>query len=66
MKGKLKQLRIDKEMTQKDLSEKIGVSQQQVSLYESGEVLPSMKVALKIADALDSTLDEIFLSIKTS
>lgn len=66
MRNKLRHIRINKNLTQKELSEKIGVTQQQISLYEKGDIFPSMRVALKIAKELEVTLDEIFLPINTN
>ena len=39
----------------------IGKSQIAISLYESGERTPSIKVSKAIAKALNATLDSIFM-----
>lgn len=56
----LKLARTKKDMTQKDLAEKIGVSRQTINAIEKGEYNPTIKLCLKICWALDTTLDELF------
>lgn len=47
------------DMTQKDLSDKVGVSQAALCMYETGESTPSVKVLKKLAKALNCTVDEL-------
>ncbi|NLY08564.1 MAG: helix-turn-helix domain-containing protein [Tissierellia bacterium] len=61
----LKQLRLEKGLTQKEVAEQIGVSQQQWSQYEKGEAYPRISTAKEIADFFGSTVDEIFLQKET-
>ena len=49
----LRRIRKQKMLSQADLAEKIGKTQQTVSWYESGRVYPSLKVIENIARALD-------------
>lgn len=56
----LKLARTKKDMTQKDLAEKIGVSRQTIHAIEKGEYNPTIKLCLKICWALDTRLDELF------
>lgn len=56
----LKLARTKKDMTQKDLAEKIGVSRQTINAIEKGEYNPTIKLCLKICWALDARLDELF------
>lgn len=56
----LKLARIKKNMTQKDLSDEIGVARQTINAIEKGEYNPSIRLCLKICWALDSKLDELF------
>ncbi len=56
----LKLARTKKDMTQKDLAEKIGVSRQTINAIEKGEYNPTIKLCLKICRALDAGLDELF------
>ena len=56
----LKLARTKKDITQKDLAEKIGVSRQTIHAIEKGEYNPTIKLCLKICWALDASLDELF------
>ncbi len=56
----LKLARTKKDMTQKDLAEKIGVSRQTIHAIEKGEYNPTIKLCLKICWTLDTHLDELF------
>ncbi len=49
MGDKLKALRIDKKMTQKQVADRIGLAISAVSSYESGSRYPSYDVLLKLA-----------------
>ncbi|MBE6982884.1 MAG: helix-turn-helix transcriptional regulator [Ruminococcaceae bacterium] len=50
-------------MTQEELAEKSGVSRGTISALESGvERTTTTKTLLKIASALDLTVDQLFLS----
>ncbi|MDY0294747.1 MAG: helix-turn-helix transcriptional regulator [Acholeplasmataceae bacterium] len=55
----LKKVRIEKGVTQVDLSEKSGITQQQISRYETGSRTPTIEAAALIASALGVTLDEL-------
>lgn len=48
----LKSIRLDKNVTQVELSEKTGISQQNISAYEKGKNIPLIDSAAKLADAL--------------
>ena len=61
----LKLARTKKDMTQKDLAEKIGVSRQTIHAIEKGEYNPTIKLCLKICWALDARLDELFWEDKS-
>lgn len=49
----------DKKMSRKELAEKVGVSQQLISCYVSGDRSPSTETLIKIADALGVTVDSL-------
>lgn len=57
LKEKLKELRKEKGMTQKILSEKIGISQTTYAGYETGEHTPALEILIKIADIYKVSLD---------
>lgn len=55
--AKITTLRKDKNWSQTDLSKQVGVSREIIGRYERNEVVPSIEVAKKIADAFDVSLD---------
>lgn len=60
MEMNLKDIRISKNMMQKDIAKISGVSSPYYCLLEKGERVPSMKTAMRIASALNLTLDEFY------
>ena len=48
--------RVDKNITQKELSVKTGINQADISKFETGVRKPSLKILKKIANALDMVL----------
>jgi len=46
-------------MTQEELAEKVGVSRQTLSKWETGESSPDLDKARQLADALNVSLDEL-------
>lgn len=62
---KIKHYRKKKEMTQKELGEKIGVKHNTIATYESGRNAPEQNAIFKIAKALNVTVDDFFPSINT-
>ena len=55
----LKAARKHKEMSQKDVAEKIGVAKSTYSLYESGNREPNVQTIKKIADVLSTSTDKL-------
>lgn len=47
-------------MTQDDLAEKVQATRQTIIAIEKGNYVPSVLLALRIADALDSKVEELF------
>ncbi|MGM0754117.1 MAG: helix-turn-helix transcriptional regulator [Bacillota bacterium] len=60
MNNKVKVARIEKNMTQEELSKQIKVTRQTIGLIEKGKYNPSLQLCISIAKALDKTLDELF------
>ena len=56
---KIKELRINNKMTQKDLAEKLYVTAQAVSRWENGEVEPSLSTIVEIAKIFNVSTDEL-------
>jgi DNA-binding XRE family transcriptional regulator len=54
-------LRVENNLTQKQLAEMVNMKQSNISRLESGEYNPSVELLKKIADALDKKLDIRFL-----
>ena len=52
-------LRRMKKMTQEDLADKLGVSRQTISKWETGDSIPDMEMGMKLADILQVSLDEL-------
>jgi putative transcriptional regulator len=60
VRNNLKVARIQANLTQQQLAEKVGVTRQTISLIEKGKYNPTLKLCLEICYALNKTLDEIF------
>ena len=56
----LKQLRMEKQLTQEKLSETLGVSRRTVSRWETGNNLPDLSILVELAEFYDVDLKEIF------
>ena len=48
------------EMTQGDLSDKVGVTRQTIAAIEQGKYSPSLEVAFRIAHVFGKPLEEVF------
>lgn len=57
---KIKELRIMKSLTQKELGQRMGISQQQIAQYENGKLNPKIETLQKIADALEVPRNLLF------
>ena len=55
----IKSKRIEMHLTQKDLSEKLNISFQAVSKWETGTTLPDTSILLSLSDVLEVTVDQI-------
>ena len=60
MKNRLKVLRAERDWSQGDLAERLGVSRQSVNALETGKYDPSLPLAFRIADLFGLTIEEIF------
>lgn len=60
MENKVKAVRVATGMSQKELAATVGVTRQTLSLIEKGAYNPTLKWAVGIAKALDTTLDALF------
>jgi len=61
MKTRIKELRARLNLTQEELAKKVGVRRETIVFLEKGKYNPSLKLAYKIARALDSNIEDIFI-----
>lgn len=60
MKNRLRELRAQKEWSQGDLAEKLGVSRQTINAIETEKYDPSLPLAFKVAKLFKQPIEEIF------
>ncbi|MFC5411681.1 helix-turn-helix transcriptional regulator [Larkinella bovis] len=60
MKNRIKVARAERDLSQADLAERIGVSRQTINSIETGRYVPSTILALKLAQVFEKTVEEIF------
>jgi putative transcriptional regulator len=61
MKNRLKVLRAERDWSQQDLADALGVSRQSVNAIETGKYDPSLPLAFRIADLFDLAIEAIFV-----
>lgn len=57
--AKIAEVRRAKNWTQYDLGKKVGVGQSAIGHYEVGKVAVTLPMAIKIADALEVSMEEL-------
>lgn len=57
---KLKMARVEKNLSQEELGDIVGVTRQTIGLIEAGKYNPSLNLCLAICRATDKTLDDLF------
>jgi putative transcriptional regulator len=60
MKNRLRVLRADRNWSQADLAEKLGVSRQSVNAIETGKFDPSLPLAFKLSRLFKLPIEAIF------
>ena len=60
MKNRLKVLRAERDWTQANLADELGVTRQTVNAIEKGKFDPSLPLAFKIARLFELSIEEIF------
>ncbi|ASA25820.1 helix-turn-helix transcriptional regulator [Paenibacillus donghaensis] len=58
--NRIKVLRAERDWTQADLAEHVGISRQAVISIEKYKYTPSLELAFKIAKAFDVSINEVF------
>ena len=61
MKTRIREYRARRGLTQEKLAEMVGVRRETVIFLEQGKYNPSLKLAHNVAQALEATIDEIFI-----
>jgi len=61
MKTRIKELRARYDLTQEDLARKVGVRRETILFLEKGKYNPSLQLAHDVAQALHTTIEELFL-----
>lgn len=60
IKNRIKVLRAERDWTQADLAELLGVSRQAIISIEKYKYTPSLELAFKIAEAFNVSINEVF------
>ncbi len=61
MKTRIKEYRARFNLTQEQLAKSVGVRRETIVFLEKGEYNPSLKLAAKVARALYTTIDDVFI-----
>jgi len=61
MKTRIKELRARHDLTQEELAALVGVRRETILFLEKGKYNPSLKLAYRIARALQAGIDEVFI-----
>ena len=60
LKNRLKEARTEKNLSQQQLADLVGVSRNTISSIETGQFNPTAKLALILCIALDKSFEELF------
>ena len=60
MRNRLRVLRAERDWSQADLAERLGVSRQSVNAIETGKYDPSLPLAFRIARVFEARIEDIF------
>jgi DNA-binding XRE family transcriptional regulator len=61
MKTRIKEFRARHDLTQAQLADLLGVRRETISFIEQGKYNPSLRLAHRIAKALGTTIDELYI-----
>lgn len=56
----VKELRIQKDISQSKLAELVGVTRQTIISLEKGSYIPSLLLAMRISEVLETPIEQIF------
>ena len=57
---KMKLARVELDLSQEQLADKVGVTRQTIGMIEAGKFNPSLQLCVSICRTLGKTLDELF------
>ncbi len=60
LRNRLKDIRLQKQFTQESLADAVGVTRQSIISIEKEKFVPSVKLALQLAQALHVSLSDLF------
>lgn len=60
MKNRIRVLRAERQWSQAELAERVGVSRNSINSVENGKFDPSLPLAFRIADAFGLTIEQVF------
>jgi len=60
LQNRLKETRLEKDLTQEALAKMVGVTRQTIIAIEKEKFVPSVKLALELANVLNKPLESIF------
>ncbi len=58
--NQLREVRMSRNLTQEELARAVGVTRQSIIAIEKGKYVPSVRLALELARALQTPLENIF------
>ncbi|MFW9975854.1 MAG: helix-turn-helix transcriptional regulator [Candidatus Thorarchaeota archaeon] len=61
MKTRMKEFRNELNMTQEELAKQVGVRRETIIFLEKGRYNPSLRLAYRVAKALNSTIEDVFI-----
>jgi putative transcriptional regulator len=61
MKNRIRVLRAEKDLSQAELAEKVGVSRNSINAIENDKFEPSLPLAFRIADVFALKIEDVFL-----
>ena len=62
LRNNLKEIRLQKNLTQEILAQKVGVTRQTIIAIEQAKFVPSVRLALEIRSALDMPFESLILA----
>jgi putative transcriptional regulator len=58
--NRVKLARVEKDLTQEQLADLVGVTRQTIGLIEAGKYNPTLKLCLALAKVTEKSLDDLF------